>query len=162
MFTYVYHFSWKNPLNIPHLQYAPRHIQRHISTALRQTLAVAAFATALMAELKEITSKALRMVPRSCRANLFGATKDGTTGDRSWNSCFFTQTFCEIVGMESGKMWGYWQTWVNIIYIYTLYMHMYVYIYICVSIHICADTYIYITLFCIALHYIASHPVTAH
>ena len=39
MFTYVYHFSWKNPLNIPHLQYAPRHIQRHISTALRQTLA---------------------------------------------------------------------------------------------------------------------------
>ena len=74
----------------------------------------------------------------------------------------------EIVGMESGKMWGYWQTWVNTIYmyiyIYTLYMHMYVCIYIynymCVYTYICADTYI--TLFCIALHYIASHPVTAH
>jgi hypothetical protein len=68
----------------------------------------------------------------------------------------FTQTFCEIVGMESGKMWGYWQTWVKTIYIHTVYAHVCVYM----SIHICADTYI--TLFCIALHYIASHPVTAH
>ena len=73
---------------------------------------------------------------------------------------FFTQTFCEIVGMESGKMWGYWQTWVNIIYIYTLYMHMYVYIYI--YIHVCLYIYVQTRIFishCFALHYITLHHI---
>ena len=69
----------------------------------------------------------------------------------------FTQTFCEIVGMESGKCEVTGKHGLKLyIYIHTVYAHVCVYM----SIHICADTYI--TLFCIALHYIASHPVTAH